>query len=164
MIPEEKAVVDAAIEAHCYNGTTSLSGCAPEWCGGSGLDPCRLHGAVERLLAARAAPVWHPATFMDVLAGDRIRLGQDEATVLRCNAGIWHADTSNAWQPKSWPHTELRMELDVVPGFQQYPPNTPCEILASPERLAVLRVQQAFPGTNVTDRGMASTWPGMEPL
>jgi len=149
MTPEERAVIDAAIAAHCTNGTTSLVGCAPEWCGGSGLDPCKLYNAVAHLLTARVAPEWHPATFADVLAGDRIRLGQDEATVLRCNLGTWHADTSDAWRPVAWTHIELRMELDVVPGFQRYPPGTPCEILCTPERLAVLRLSRAFPGSTV---------------
>lgn len=140
MTPEEGAVIEAALVA-----VTARSDRRDYR-----ID--LLMEAAGALLAARAKPEWHPATFMHVLAGDRIRLGQDEATVLRCNLGIWHADTSDAWRPKAWTHTELRMELDVVPGFQQYPPGTACEILCTPLRLAVLRMGQAFPGSTVIGR------------
>lgn len=157
MTPEEKAVLEAAIAAHCSGGTTSLTDCAPESCGGSHLDPCDLHAAVRLLLAARRRGVldagmpsaWYPATFADVLMNDRIRLGRDEATVLRCTLGVWHADTQDAWRPRAWQHVELRMELNVNPGLQQYPPGTACEILCTPERLALLTLGRAFPGSTV---------------
>lgn len=41
MTPEERAVVQAAMREH--------RGCAPETCGGSRLDPCRLANAIEAL-------------------------------------------------------------------------------------------------------------------
>jgi len=97
------------------------------------------------------APTWHPATLGAALAGDRIRIGEEETDVIRCSLGTWHADTSDAWRPKAWEHVELRMELTAVPGFVQYPPATPCEILCSPERAAILRWENAFPGSKVIE-------------
>lgn len=92
---------------------------------------------------------WVPGTLAQCLVGDRIRIGTDETDVLRCSAGVWHADTSDAWHPRGWKHIELRMDLSANPGFQEYPPNLPCEILATPERKAALLLQSAFPGSAV---------------
>lgn len=79
------AVVAAARDDH-------RGGCAPETCGGSRLDPCRLANALEalsRTLQAEARESgqpepghWHPTTWRDVKTGDRIRVGgQHEAEV-----------------------------------------------------------------------------------
>jgi hypothetical protein len=91
-------------------------------------------------------PVWVETTMTNCLINDRIRIGAEETTVLRSNHGLWHVDGQNYWQPVRWDHIELRMELESVPGFRQYPPAASIEILCTPERLAVLRLQEAFPG------------------
>jgi hypothetical protein len=93
-------------------------------------------------------PVWIETTMTNCLINDRIRIGQEETTVLRSSHGLWHA--TNAWAPARWDHIELRMELEAVPGFKQYPPAASIEILCAPDRLAVLRLQEAFPGSQIT--------------
>jgi hypothetical protein len=100
-------------------------------------------------------PAWQPATLLYCLAGDRIRIGTDETDVLRSSSGAWHANVVSSVLPSGktwdkvtpWEHTELRLDLSANPGFQQYKPNTPCEILCSPERAAVLLLMTVFPGT-----------------
>lgn len=96
MTPEERAVIQAAIADH--------RGCAPESCGGSRLDPCRLGNAIEAYRSAQAAsprddvdgcacspaekiycassdckggsqvPIWVARTWVDVRSGDDVRL------------------------------------------------------------------------------------------
>lgn len=96
------------------------------------------------------APGWVRTTMRHCLGGDRIRLGQEETDVLRCTLGVWHADTRDSWRPKAWEHIELRMQLAAVPGLQQYPPNTPVEILCTPERAAVLALSEVgLTGTQI---------------
>ena len=97
-------------------------------------------------------PDWVPATFLMCLAGDRIRIGGQESEVRRSSSGVWHANNANAWHPTPWVHTELRMDLAANPGFQEYPPNTPCEILMSPERLGTHVLMLQFPGTQPVDK------------
>ena len=94
-------------------------------------------------------PAWVTSTMTNVLINDRIRLGTDEATVLRSNRGIWNVDTRDYWQPKAFRHEEFRMALDVLPEFKQYPATLAVEILCTPERLAVLRIQEGFPGSAI---------------
>lgn len=94
MTPEEKAVVDAALRGH--------RGCAPETCGGSGLDPCRLGNAIAAYLAiCRCSrtermycqsdnchggadlldePRWVLRTWADVVTGDEVRMPGTEHT------------------------------------------------------------------------------------
>lgn len=105
--------------------------------------------AVEQATELLDAPVWVETTMTNCLINDRIRIGREETTVLRSNHGIWHANNAH-WQPTRWDHVELRMELEAVPGFKQYPAAASIEILCTPERLAVLRVQEGFPGSAVT--------------
>ena len=133
MTPQEKAVIEAARNLIASDD--------------SPLDIRELRRAVADL--PEPPPEWVTATFRDCLAGDRIRLGQEETDVIRCSSGIWHVDTSDAWRPRAWEHLELRMDLAANPGFQQYPPNTPCEILCTPARAALLTLQSAFPGSTV---------------
>jgi hypothetical protein len=101
----------------------------------------------EAVVAVKADDsVWIETTMTNCLINDRIRIGAEETTVLRSNHGLWHVDGQNYWQPVRWDHIELRMELESVPGFRQYPPAASIEILCTPERLAALRLQEAFPG------------------
>lgn len=116
--------------------------------------PCRLRAhspedCLNRPEPAEPQPVWVPTTMGHCLINDRIRIGQEEATVLRSNKGIWNVDPRNYWQPAAYRHVELRMELDTVPGFQQYPESLAIEMLCTPERLAVLRIQEGFPSSSV---------------
>lgn len=96
-------------------------------------------------------PVWVPATFGLCLAGDRIRIGQEETDVLRCSAGVWFVNASDYWQPTPWKHTELRMDLAANPGWREYPADTPCEVLMSPARRAAFLIMSKFPGTTRVD-------------
>lgn len=96
------------------------------------------------------APEWLPATFVQCLAGDRIRLGSEETVVRWTSALQWHADTSDRYQPKSWDHVELRMDLEAAPGRRPYPPDHACEILCDLERAAILGIQSQFPGTQTS--------------
>lgn len=96
-------------------------------------------------------PVWVPATFGLCLAGDRIRIGQEETDVLRTTAGVWFVNTSNYWQPTPWKHTELRMDLAANRGWREYSPDVRCEILMSPARRAAFEIMLKFPGTTQVD-------------
>ncbi len=106
---------------------------------------------------------WIEATFRHCLAGDRIRIGQQEATVLSTTGvGRWHARnrewTDDAGKVRDhqtpWEHEELTMSLkvgDQVRPSRQYPPDTDCEILCTPERAAALLLAGSFPGTKPVD-------------
>lgn len=146
MTPEERAVIGAAIE--WYERQPHISNERDEF------DAVPLTCAVEALIESRKpAEEWTPATLLYCLANDRIRIGTDETKVLRSSSGLWYVNTENYWHPTPWRHTELRLELEANPGFQEYPPSLECEILMSPERLAVFALQQAFPGTAVISDG-----------
>lgn len=116
-----------------------------------------LQDTVADLLRSRAPRyAWTPATFGDLLPGDRVRIGTQEADVTRVNRGDWHA-RNRVWIDDSgrerdhqtpWEHEELNIDLTANPGFHDYDPAIKCEILADADRRAVLTVQQAFPGTN----------------
>lgn len=136
MTPEEKAVIDAAIVER--NGLARL------------LDRGPLATAVDALIESRKpAEEWVPAPLHFVLANDRIRVNGQETKVLRSSAGVWYVNTADYWHPSPWQHTELRLDLEANPGFQEYPPNLECEILMTTERQAVYLLQQGFPGTTV---------------
>lgn len=178
MTPEEKAVIDAAINWLTVGTRAKEFGLCEE--------ERFLTGAVQSLIYVREhedvpplhpdtvitressgatamkierwqgdPKVWTPATFLYALAGDRIRIGTDETDVLRSSSGAWHANVVSSVLPSGktwdkvtpWEHTELRLDLSANPGFREYPADTPCEILCTPERLAVLTLMTVFPGT-----------------
>lgn len=137
MTPEEKAVIDLCIQEQ--SRLLDLYGYAP------------LDDAIVALVKSReSAPEWLPATFVQCLTGDRIRLGSEETVVRWTSALQWHADTSDRYQPKSWDHVELRMDLEAAPGRRPYPPDHACEILCDLERAAILGIQSQFPGTQTS--------------
>lgn len=102
-------------------------------------------------------PRWLSAAFADCLAGDRIRIGQEETVVRQAGTQKWHARnrewTDDAGKTRDhqtpWEHTVLRMDLEANPGMHEYPAGTACEILCDAERKASLLLQQSFPGTSV---------------
>lgn len=96
-----------------------------------------------------AAPQWLPATLADCLAGDRMRIGQEETDVLFASLQLWHADVTEPYRPKRWDHEELVLDLSANPGRRNYPPTLACEILCDQERAAALALQRSFPGTSV---------------
>jgi hypothetical protein len=90
---------------------------------------------------------WIEATFADCLAGDRIRIGDQESDVLWTTAPQWFHASNREWiddagkvrdHQTPWDHYELRMDLSANPGRREYVPSTPCEILCTPERAAAL--------------------------
>lgn len=98
---------------------------------------------------------WKPATFSDLLPGDRARIGQEETTVTRVSRDQWHAK-DRQWVDDNgkvrdhmtpWEHEELRIDFTVNPGMRVYPPDVECEILCDAERAALLLLQRGFPGT-----------------
>lgn len=176
MTPEEKAVIDAAIaernslwnlfatgaNSPLIAAIDALIFSCPKCNAGGHVCPgdgnpishtqsdCGDHGDLEPWeISPEPIEEWTPATLLYCLAGDRIRIGTDETKVLRSSSGVWYVNTENYWHPTPWQHTELRLELEANPGFQEYPPNLECEILMSPERRAVFALQQTFPGTSV---------------
>jgi hypothetical protein len=106
---------------------------------------------------------WVPTTLLYALAGDRLRIGQDETDVLRSSSGAWHANVISSVLPSGkvwdkihpWEHRELRLELSANPGFRHYPEDHSCEILMSAERRAVHLLMSAFPGSTVLDSPQA---------
>ncbi len=121
----------------CSCDPAAFGNCASEGCRG-GLD--------------YVPPAWESAVLLYCLAGDRIRIGTEETDVLRSGSGVWYVNTENYWHPTPWRHTEVRLDLAANPGFLEYPPNTPCEIWCTPERRAVLALQQDFPGVTEVKR------------
>lgn len=127
-----KALIESRQPVKCVCSRTERGYCAALNC----------HGGAD-------VQEWIETTMTNCLINDRIRIGREETTVLRSNHGIWHANNTQ-WQPARWDHVELRMELEAVPGFKQYPAAASIELLCTPERLAVLRMQEGFPGSAVT--------------
>lgn len=102
-------------------------------------------------------PTWKPATFGDLLPGDRARIGQEETTVTRVSRDQWHAK-DRQWVDDNgkvrdhmtpWEHEELRIDFTVNPGMKVYPPDVECEILCDAERAALLLLQRGFPNSTV---------------
>jgi hypothetical protein len=138
--PEEKAVIEAAIIER-----NSL---------GSIFSQTELTAAVDALLAVEESyrsevlkQEWRPATFADCLAGDRIRIGDQESDVIwttgpqqfHARNREWIDDAGKTRDHQTpWEHIEVRMDLSANPGRREYVPSTPCEILCTPERAAAL--------------------------
>jgi hypothetical protein len=185
MTPEEKAVVQAAIEAHQIGREPSVAqqnilrtavhqlifNC-PECnqgghtCPGDGNwiahgesdcgqhDECqcsrteRAYCHAENCHGGADIKEWHPATFADCLAGDRIRIGDQESDVLWTTGPQRFHVRNREWTGDDgkvrdhtvgrWDHIELRMDLSANPGRREYVPFTECEILCTPERAAAL--------------------------
>jgi hypothetical protein len=134
MTPEEKAVIEAA------RGWKLAA---------SGIDQDEAETVLWRALEALDSPQpqWHPATFADCLAGDRIRIGDQESDVLwttgpqqfHARNREWIDDAGKVRDHQTpWEHIEVRMDLSANPGRREYVPSTPCEILCTPERAAAL--------------------------
>lgn len=133
MTPEEKAVIEAA-ETWADNRYEDNAIVA-------------LLDAVNALTISQQpwlASEWLPATLADSLAGDRIRMHGEETTVTHVRTGIWNATPDGR---KPWQHLKLELDLEANPGWHEYPPNLECEILCTPERVAMLEFQRQFPGT-----------------
>lgn len=142
MTPEERDIVETALDWSATKDDRRLIDL---------IQAC--NGYREANASKEDDPRWVPATFLMCLAGDRIRVGGEggqETDVFRSSSGVWHVNNADAWHPTPWVHTELRMDLAANPGFQQYPPDTACEILMSAERYAVHLFMQTFPGTQVS--------------
>lgn len=176
MTPEEKAVVEAAIaernslwnlfatgeNSPLIAAIDALIYSCPECNAGGHTCPgdgnpightaadCGEHDQINEADLIPAAK-WIETTMGHCLINDRIRIGSEEATVLRSNRGVWNVDARNEWRPKAWQHVELRLELDVVPGFKQYPEHASIDLLCTPERLAVLRIQEGLGTVEVID-------------
>lgn len=155
MTPEEKAVLDLAIEwGHAVPGSHERSHIgrflesaikaliysrAPSDCA---CDPTkRMYCAAINCHGGAEIKEWRPAALRFVLAGDRIRIGTDETIVTASSLGVWHADNMDPWRPVAWTHEELRLDLEANPGLKQYPANTPCDILCDAARAAALLLQ-----------------------
>ncbi len=91
---------------------------------------------------------WIEATFADCLAGDCIRIGDQESDVLwttgpqefHARNREWIGDDGKVRDHTvgRWDHIEVRMDLSANPGRREYVPSTACEILCTPERAAAL--------------------------
>lgn len=138
MTPEEKAIVDWAIEWR--RGAFVIADESYAW-------EMELASLVDAL---DPDPIWVETTMTNALINDRIRIGAEETLVRASTHGIWNVDTRDAWHPVKWQHIELRLDLEAVPELKQYPPAASIDILCTPERLAVLRIQEGFPGSAVT--------------
>jgi len=143
--PEEKAVIEAAMSwAWTPSETRKLT------------DLKRVADELRAIRTAEAGwppapplpPQWHPATFADCLAGDRIRIGDQESDVLWTTGPQQFHVRNREWTGDDgkvrdhavgrWDHIEVRMDLSANPGRREYVPSTPCEILCAPERAAAL--------------------------
>lgn len=97
---------------------------------------------------------WIAATWRYVLAGDRVRLGQDEAEVTASNVGERHVDTSDYWHPKPWEHTEVKVKLKHTGEvWLPWPPDDEVEIFMDASRACAYILQKAFEGTQPMEPG-----------
>jgi len=145
MTPEEKAVIQAAI-AFVYGTPEKRGAHSP------------LLAAVENLPVngIYTPDRWVPATFADCLAGDRIRIGDQESDVL-WTTGPQQFHVKQGWRDgqrftERWDHIELRMDLSANPGRRVYLPSTPCEILCTSERAAKLELSTLFHPVQPVDK------------
>lgn len=102
-------------------------------------DPAQQHESPW--VAEMLKPEWVSSTFLHIEKGDRLRIGQDEATVLKVSKLNWHADNINPRYPKAWEHVELRADLGF--GMSPFPTDTPVEILCDVQRRAQLNLSHA---------------------
>lgn len=124
------------IQSECRCSRTEKMYCAADGC----------HGGADLVQEpVEPEPEWTPAEWQHVLAGDRVRLGTQEADVTRSNVGVWHTDNSNRYQPRPWEHAEVSVSLAHLDRPLVMAPGGPVEILAGRERAAVLVIQKAFP-------------------
>lgn len=96
---------------------------------------------------------WTPATWGQVVTGDRVRLGVQEAEVYTAVRLNWHADNSDPYRPKPWEHSVMRVRLTHLADVLNFPAGDPVEILADAGRRAELALSAAFPGTVVIESG-----------
>ncbi|MGL4525389.1 MAG: hypothetical protein ACRCUC_00275 [Aestuariivirga sp.] len=116
---------------------------------GAILDKSPLALATDALIAAMPSTRpkidpelgWIASTFLHIEQGDRLRIGQEEATVTRLIKQEWMVDNSDPYRPKSWPHVEVR--ADVGFGLTEFPSSTPVEILCDADRKAMLTLSEA---------------------
>lgn len=152
MTPEEKAVIDQAVR---WSRTETI---------GQAEDASEaLQDLVAELLRSRETvaprPEWVPATFGDLMPGDRVRIGTQEADVTKVSRGDWHA-RNRVWIDDAgrerdhqipWEHEELNIDFTANPGLHDYDPDVECEILADATRRAAMLVHDVFPGTKPVD-------------
>ena len=152
MTPEEKAVIEAAIAER--NSLWNLFATGKN---------SPLVSAIDALIESRGTveplPIWTPATFWDVMPGDRVRIGTQEADVTKVSRGSWHA-RNREWIDDSgkvrdhqtpWNHEELNIDLSANPGMHSYDPDVQVEILADETRRAAMLLHDVFPGTKPVD-------------
>lgn len=124
--------------------------------------PCRkrAHFPQHCPVLPAAEPEWRESTFLHILEGDSLRIGQDKAEVIGAYAILWHAHVeskrmmSGKWWDTITPHDhiEVRCVLDINNSGDytklSMSPDIPVEILCDAERAALLTLQTAFPGTS----------------
>jgi hypothetical protein len=114
----------------CGGDTERYGACTPPCCSRAH-DPENCPARVE----------WVASTFLHIEKGDRLRMGEDEATVLAVSKLNFHADNTDPYRPKAWEHVELR--ADVGFGMTSFPTGTPVEIWCDAERKAQLIMSEA---------------------
>lgn len=184
MTPEERAVVQAAIRdyhAHPLSNILIQPGslraavqalvyacheCNTDRhrCGGCGTD--LQHGdnackgcSIDNGFAPPYGREWQKSTFLHILEGDSLRIGQDTAVVIGASALLWHAHVeskrmmSGKWWDTITPHDHIEVHcvLDINNSGEYtrltIDPSTDVEILCDAERATLLTLQTAFPGT-----------------
>lgn len=156
-----RTVVDALICSciECNNDTHRCPGCGRDRDIQHTETACAechaLHAEDTQAVIDTATTEWVSATFTYVLISDRIRLGNDEATITWSSVSTWHADNTDPYRPKSWKHIETRFTLDPdygLPAKSYFKPNTSVDILMNQERLAIHRWMLANPGSSILER------------
>lgn len=132
LLRAEQALITAALDEH--------RGCAPETCGGSRLDPCKLGNAIESYRLALGddcicsrtvkqycasrdchggadVPQWFERTWVDVRTGDTVKLPGTEnvAYVRHAVHQGWHVDPrSSEYRPVAMEWSCVHVELTKV--------------------------------------------------
>jgi hypothetical protein len=140
----QMSVVEAAIAWHERNDEPE------EW------EAVPMHAAVRELLAAlepgeaSTKPArWMVTQWQYTAAGDRVRLGGQEAVIEGFAKNRWHVDNTDPWHPKPWEHTSVLVKLQHLPAPINFPPASEVEVLADQAREAQLVLGFAFDATEI---------------
>lgn len=144
MVSSDREPADGAAEIlHLIGAARAWNGPDARWCGP---EERHLAKCIERLEAryAREQPApepvgWHPRTWRELVAGDRVEVAGTQATVLSSVTQDWHVDpASNVYRPTGLEHSVTLIRLDYRPD-EPYPmpPDGEVETLRGPAGQAI---------------------------
>lgn len=140
----QMSVVEAAIALYEEYRTTGTRTPGPLW-DATG----ELLAALEPGEASTKPARWVVTQWQYTTAGDRVRLGGQEAVIEGFAKNRWHVDNTDPWHPKPWEHTSVLVKLQHLPAPINFPPASEVEVLADQAREAQLVLGFAFDATEI---------------